>query len=128
LPKTKTSLAEPFSNKSMAADPITGIANALVEGFRLFQPVVDDAVKQKYEKAHQERLREWNELLSEADSDRRVCRMAGFVLRLLADSGSAVGGVAGTSVEVPLDVLNALITECSESVRNQALINKLQFK
>jgi len=50
-----------------------------------------------------------------------------FVLRLLGSAGSPAGGL-GKNISVPLDVLLSLLAECSESVKKDALLARIQFR
>lgn len=111
-----------------AADPITAIGNALSGISENIQPFIEEYHATKPEADHRERLAEWQKITVDGhDPKRRADRIHGFVVRLLADSGQTVRGV-GTCIGVPVDVLDALITECSESVMFQQKLARLQFR
>lgn len=110
----------------MASDPITAVANALAQAGALAQPWVEDRIRQKHEREHQDRMQEWVSILA-SPPDGRADRVHAFVMRVLARAGAPAAGV-GANIAVPLDVLNALISELSEGIKKDGLINNLQFR
>ena len=110
-----------------AADPVTAIANALAAAGSALQPILSDHFAQKYESEHQKRMAEVLAILAMPDSPARADRLSAFVLRLLGSAGSPTGGVAGV-VAVPLDVVLALVGECSEGIKKDAMLARVRFE
>lgn len=110
------------------SDPVTAIANALTQAGQLAMPYISEHLAQKYESEHQKRLTEILSIVSLSDTDpTRPDRLQSFILRLLGSAGSPAGGL-GKNISVPLDVLLSLVAECSESVKKDALLARIQFR
>lgn len=111
-----------------SADPVTAVAQALGEALGIVRPVVEEAVRQKFEDGHRERMEEWSGICAIADDGVRADRTHTYVLRLLSEAGKAQGRVDGRTIRVPVDILDALIEEVSEGIKKDGILNRIQFK
>lgn len=110
-----------------AIEMVTAVARALETGGHLLEPFVERSFAQQYEKEHQTRIKEWGSILGDQNISSRADRMHVFVTSLLQHTGQATGGM-GTCISVPVDVLNALVTTLSENIKNEALLERVQFR
>lgn len=112
----------------MGADPITAVGNALAGLFGVIKPSIDEHYAQKYDDAHKDRMREWQDLVALSNPDDRASRIGSFVTGMLDDAGTPVGQFSGTLVQVPVEILNALIQNTSESIRDEQRLARITFK
>lgn len=112
----------------MAGDPITAVGNALAGLFGILQPSIDDHYALKFDNAHKDRIHNWDELISLSDSDDRATRLGSFTRGLLDDAGTPVGKFSGVILEIPVEIITALIINTSESIRGDERLARLTFK
>jgi len=112
----------------MAIDLPTSVANLLTKIGEVAQPFIDEAFAQKYDNQHRERIEEFNKIMSISNDLDRSYELADFMLRLVSKSGATIRGVDSTSIEVPLDYFTALVSEVSEGIKKDQLLNKIQIK
>jgi hypothetical protein len=110
----------------MAADPVTAIGNALAEALGTVRPIIGQALREKHEVAHKNRLREWADITSVVKPDPN--RVHSFVMRLITECGQTTGGRLGDNISVPVGILNALIEIASENAMQDKLLANIQFK
>ena len=112
----------------MALDLPTAILNLLTKAGEVAQPFIDESFSQKYENEHRDRIQEFNKIMGIENDLDRSHELSDFMLRLISKSGATVGSVDTRTIRVPLDYFTALISECSEGVKKDSLLNKIQFK
>ena len=107
---------------------IDSIAKAVASVSDSLRPWIDDHFQEKYELEHQERISEFNKIMGISDSHDLYHELSDFMLRLISKSGATVGRVDSSTISVPVDYFTALVSECSEGIKKDAIINKLEFK
>lgn len=110
-----------------ASDPVTAVANAVTESLIAIQPFLEEGLAQKYNREHTQRIEEWVQIVSKPIDGNAANHINTFVSRLLTSAGAPAGGV-GTLISVPLDSLTSLINECSESIKKDHMLAKIQFR
>ena len=109
-------------------DPVTAVATAVSELFGTIRPAVEEHYAQRYESNHKDRIRDWSELISMPDSDERGHRIGAFVRGMLDSAGTPTGQFSGTVIQVPVEILTALIQNTSESIRDDQRLARITFK
>lgn len=110
-----------------ASDPVTAVANAITQVGIAVQPFLEEGLAQKYNREHTQRIEEWLGLISKPLDGDTATSINSFVSRLLTSAGAPAGGM-GTCISVPLDSLTSLISECSESIKKDQMLAKIQFR
>lgn len=110
-----------------ASEPITAVANALTQVGITLQPFIEESFAQKYEREHTARIAEWLSLINQPLDGDVANHINTFVSGLLASAGAPAGGM-GTCISVPVDSLTSLIAECSESIKKDQMLAKMQFR
>jgi len=88
---------------------ISPIAGVIQGAENLLNPLISDAINQKYEKDKQNRLERLETVLNLPDSVSRAFDLDAYFLQLCTDAGTPTGDL-GTCISVPLEVLRSLGT------------------
>ena len=101
---------------------LSSVASILAGGVGIANTLITDAVAQKYVKAKQDRLAEYEDILNQPDCAERRARLADYFLQLTTECGTPARGGMGIDTAVPVDVLQALVTiACAKLYEDQML-------
>ena len=107
---------------------LDGLLNAISEVAGVAKPIVEDGLAQKYEKAHQKRIAELQDILAIADGPSRADRLNAYILRLCADAGQPLVLQGDACISVPIGAFTAIVSEVSEGIKKDAIIASILQK
>lgn len=108
---------------------VTAVFSAVSDLAKLGKPILDEAVAQKHEAALRDRLRKFQDILSEPDSADRASALSAFVGELCADTGHPFASMAGgNTIDIPVEAFTALVSIAAEAVKFRADLARIQFK
>jgi hypothetical protein len=108
-----------------ATDPITAVANAISAGLNGAVPFALDALAQKYNEEHKERIKEFQIIMALPDGPERASRFADFIVQLAEASGQSIVIQGDNDISVPFSVFSFLINCCSDGIRKDTILAQL---
>lgn len=105
----------------MIGDLISAVAHAL----GIADKLVDENLAQKYDKEEKKRVEEYQNILELADAESKRNQLGAFVIRLCLDTGTPIGKLSGTSIEVPVECFDALVRIAIENEKQDKMLSSL---
>lgn len=101
------------------------LLEVLAKGLGIAGPLIAEGRAQQYNELEKKRIEEYQNILEESDHEKQRDKLGGFVMRLCINAGTPIGRLSGTSREVPVECLDALIRIAIENEKQDKMLGSL---
>lgn len=105
----------------MIGDLISAVSKAL----GITDKLVSENLAQKYDNEEKKRVEEYQNILELDDPEDKRNQLGAYVMRLCIYTGTPIGRLSGTSIEVPVECFDALIRIAIENEKQDKMLSSM---